>query len=327
MFRIRHGLCAIVILTFSVLVGAQDPKQEGRKFDLKLEKDKKFYQQSVTSVQQVIKVMGQDLTQSQESTFFFKWTPIKQEGDKWELTDEIEGVKMSIDISGNVIKYDSTTADGGATAGNPGLMDFFKKLIGAKFTVTFDQKLSKVDKVDGTQAFLDSFGSAGSSDNVLKKILTPDAVKLMCDPSFGIAPDSPKKPGESWEKKSTMDLGPIGSYAVTYKYTYVGPEKDKDLDKIEVETTLTYIAPKDNPQAPGMMFRIKDGKLSTDGAPAKGTILYNYKLQRIESGEIKIKLKGELTVTIAMTDTKVELQQEQTTKFTTSDSSLMNVKK
>ena len=322
MSRVRLAVSAILVFTIATLVGGQDPKQDGKKFDLKLEKDKKFYQQLTTNVQQVIKVMGQDLTQAQDSTFYFKWTPVKQEGDKWELSDEVEGVKMFIDISGNKINYDSTLADGGSTAGNPGLMDFFKKLVGAKFLVTLD-KSYKVEKVDGVKDFLTSLGAGSSQmDAILKSIMTDEAVKQMCDPTFGMTPDSPKKPGDKWKKESTYNLGPIGTYVVTYNFTYVGQEKDKDLDKIEVETTLVYTAPKADAGPGGLLFKIKDGKLESQPT-RKGVILYNPKLQRIESADIEIKLKGELTVTIGNTDTKVELLQTQTTKLQTSENSLL----
>ncbi len=311
------------IIAISAIVGGQEPKKApeatGTKFTLKLEKDKKFFQTMTTNVTQIIKVMGQDLTQSQDSTFYFKWTPTKQDGDKWELTDEIEGVKMSIDISGNKITYDSAQADGGPTAGNPGLNDFFKKLVDTKFTVTFDQKTNKVEKVDGVKDFLGKLGAGNKQmDEILQKIMTEDAIKQMCDPTFGLLPDSPKKPGDAWERVIPLNLGPIGSYTVTYKFKYVGPEKD--MDKIEVEPTLVYAAPKPEVQGGGLLFRIKEGKLSSE-SPEKGEILYNPKLQRIESATVKIKMKGELTVTIGSADTKVELLQTQTTKYTTSDTS------
>ena len=88
-------------------------------FQLKLEKEKSFYQEMSTTVTQIIKVQGQDLTQKQESTFQFKWTPTKQEGDKWTVKQKVEGLKMSIDISGNPITYDSTKQDGGVDRGQP----------------------------------------------------------------------------------------------------------------------------------------------------------------------------------------------------------------
>jgi hypothetical protein len=345
--RLRLIGSAIFIFTLVALATGQDPKkdppktdpktepkkdppkvdkvetkQDGKKFELKFEKDKKFYQSSQTTVQQLIKVMGQDLTQSQDSTFYYRWTPIKQEGDKWELTDEVEGIKMSIDISGNKINYDSTLPDGGPTAGNPGLMDFFKKLVNSKFTVTLDKNY-KVEKVDGVQDFIKNLSSGNQStrmDEVLKGIMTDDAVKQMCDPTFNLIPDGPKKAGDKWSKPTTLNLGPIGSYTVTYNFTYVGV--DKDMDKIEVEPTLVYSAPKADPTSSGLLFRIKEGKL-TSVDPVKGVILYNPKLQRIESADITIKLKGELTVNIGMTDTKVELLQTQVTKIATSDTSFL----
>jgi hypothetical protein len=318
-------MCATLFFAFASILGGQDPKQDAKKFDLKLEKDKKFYQQLNTSVQQVIKVMGQDLTQVQDSTFYFKWTPVKLDMEKWDLTDEVEGVKMKIDISGNKIEYDSTQADGGATAGNPNLMDFFRKLIGAKFTVTLD-KTFKVEKVEGVKDFIQNLGAGNSQmDTLLKGILTDDAVKQMCDPTFGVVPDGPKKPGDKWSKQTTLNLGPIGSYTVTYNFTYVGPEKD--MDKIEVDTTLVYTAPKNDPGASGLLFRIKEGKLESQPASRKGVILYNPKAGRVESVDIEIKFKGDLTVVIGMTDTKVELLQTQVTKMTTSDNSFLPAKK
>ncbi len=343
MIRLRLAVCAIFIFTIVALAGGQDPKkdppkedpkkevkqepkqeakQDGKRFDLKFEKDKKFYQSSQTTVVQVIKVMGQDLTQSQESTFFYKWTPIKQEGDKWELSDEVEGVKMTIDISGNKISYDSTQPDGSPTAGNPGLMDFFKKLVNAKFTVILDKNY-KVEKVDGVLDFIKNLSSGTSQtrmDDVLKSIMTDDAVKQMCDPTFGLIPDGPKKIGDKWTKQTNLNLGPIGSYTVTYNFTYVGV--DKDMDKIEVEPSLVYTAPKVDPTSSGLLFRIKNGQLTSESSK-KGIILYNPKLQRIESAEIEIKLKGTLEVTIGNNDTKVELLQTQMTKIATSDTSLI----
>jgi hypothetical protein len=343
-FRLPLIGSAFILFAIAALAGGQDPKkdppkqdpkaevkqeakqevkQDGKRFELKFEKDKKFYQSSQTNVTQVIKVMGQDLTQQQDSTFYYKWTPIKQDGDKWEITQEIEGIKMSIDISGNKISYDSTQADGGPIAGNPNLMEFFKKIVGSKFTVTLDKNY-KVEKVDGIQEFIKNLSSGNAQtrmDEVMKGIMTDDAVKQMCDPTSGLIPDGPKKPGDKWSKPATLNLGPIGSYTVTNSFTYKGIEKDMDV--FEVEPALVYAAPKaDN--ASGLLFRIKEGKLSTTPeTPSKGTIIYNPKLQRIESADTTVKLKGELTVTIGNADTKVELLQTQTTKILTSDTSLM----
>lgn len=331
---LRFAFCSAAIAAVATLIGGLEPKVAGQepkkgpetKFTFKLEKDKKFYQSMTTNVDQVIKVMGQDLSQTQDSTFYFKWTPTKQEGDKWELTDEIEGVKMSIDISGNKISYDSAVADGGPTAGNPGLMDFFKKLIDTKFTVTLNAKSYKVEKVEGVKDFLNKLAAGNKQmDELLSRIMSEDATKQMCNPTFDLLPDNPetpRKPGDKWQKViPSISLGPIGSYTVTYNITYVG--QDKDMEKLEVEPSFVYTAPSATAQpANGLLFRIKEGKMTSEPGQ-KGVVLYNPKSQRIDSAEINIVMKGELTVTIGNTDTKVELRQTQKTKFVTSDASLL----
>ncbi|MBA4066500.1 MAG: hypothetical protein C0501_22895 [Isosphaera sp.] len=298
------------------------PKVDGKRFEPKFEKDKKFYQKSTTRLEQIVQVQGQNLSQRQESTFLFEWTPLRQEGDKWVVRQRVEGLRMTIDISGNQISYDSTKGDS-PTAGNPGLTEFFRKLNGAEFTATLDKNY-KVEKVDGRKQFVDGLGAGNPQmDALLNKILTEDALKDMCDPTLKLVPQdgSGKKVGDTWERKSTLSLGPIGSYEVTYKFKYAGVEKD--LDKIEVETTLTYTAPKkDDPAAGGLLFRISEGKLTTDG-PGKGVILYNPKTGLVESAKVSIKLKGELTVQIGGTDTKVGLEQDQTTEVESKDTSFL----
>jgi hypothetical protein len=350
--RIRLGVSALFIAALATVAGGQDPKKDppkdppkeapkeapkaqptppadpnAKRFEPKFEKDKSFFQEMNTSVTQVIKVQGQDLTQKQDSTFFFKWTPKKLENEKWYVEQEVEGLRMTIDITGNVITYDSTKPDASVTAGNPNLTEFFKKLVGAKFTVVIDAKTFRVVEVQGRDQFIASLGAGSQQmDTLLKNIMTDDAVKQMADPTFGIVPDAPKKPGESWTRDTTINLGPIGSYTVKYTFKYVGPgEGDKkDKDKIEVETTLVYNAPKTAPD--GLLFRIKEGKLNSEG-PAKGVIYFDSKAGRIDSAEIAIKLKGDLVVTIGGTDTKVELNQEQKTTIKTSDTSYVAPKK
>ena len=311
MSRIR--LCVATVL--AVALGATAAGQDKAKFELKLEKDKAFFQMMKTEVTQVIKVQGQDLTQKQDSTFYFKWTPEKQEGDKWTLKQKIEGLKMQIDISGNPITYDSTKTDQTGSSGNPGLMDFFKNLQGSEFGVTLNTKDWKVEKVDGKDEFIKKLGAGNAQmDSLLKKIMTDDALKQMADPTFNFIPDAPKAAKDTWEKKTTLGLGPIGSYEITYKFTYTGKDATKKhLDRVEVATTLTYKPPTESTD--GLLFKIKDGKMESKPLDPgqQSVILFNAATGRIEEATIFLKLRGELTVTIGGTDTKVELDQTQKT--------------
>jgi hypothetical protein len=331
--RIRFAVAAVLGVSLVAAAGGQD-----RAFTLKFKDDKgalvPFYQEMKTEVTQHIKVQGQDLPQRQSSTFWYQWTPIKEEKAKegkedvvkWTLKQKIEGLQMEIDISGNPIKYDSRTTDTTGSAGNPGLVEFFKNLKDSEFTVTLGKNY-KVEKVEGKEDFIKKLGAGSAQmDALLKKVMTDDAIKEMTDPTYKLFPDSPKKPGDKWEKKTNLNLGPIGAYELTYKFTYVGPEKEgpkKDLDKITVETAINYTAPKDLTE--GLLFRIKEGStLTSEKEGNTGTVYYDPKNQRIDEAVINIKLKGNLIVVIGGTDTKVELTQEQKTTIKTSDHSLMN---
>ena len=273
MLRTRFAVAALLGVALAAVAGGQD-----RAFTLALkDKDNKFvpfYQEMSTEVTQHIKVQGQDLPQQQKSTFWYAWTPVKDEKvkegaedvTKWTLKQKIEGLKMDIDISGNPIKYDSRTPDAAGSSGNPGLVEFFKSLKDSEFTVTLG-KGYKVEKVDGKEEFIKKLGAGSAQmDALLKKVMTDDALKEMTDPTYKLLPDGAKKKGDKWEKKSNLNLGPIGAYELTYKFTYAEPDKEgdkKDFDKIEVETAINYTAPKDTTE--GLLFRIKEGsKLTSD---------------------------------------------------------------
>jgi hypothetical protein len=314
---------AFVVLA---LVAGLAAGQEKQKFEIKFEKDKAFYQEMVTDVQQAIKVQGgSDLTQKHKQTFFFKWTPTALTGDKWTVKQAVEGVKMSIDIAGTPIEYDSTNPNATGAANNPNLSDFLGKLVGTEFTVTLG-KGTVVEKVDGKDEFLKKLNAVNPQmEAVLKKMLSDESLKQMTDPSYGLTPPAEKAVGESWEKKATIGLGPVGTYDVTYKFTYRGKDAvKKELDRVEVVSTVIYKAPTE--QGDGLLFRIKGGDLKTEDAKPDAKpnfLLFNAKTGRIEESSIGIKLKGTLNVTIGGADTAVELFQEQTTTVRTGDASFL----
>ena len=83
--RLRLAAAGLLAAALATTVAAQ----EKATFAFKLEKDKVFYQEMTTQVVQAIKVQGQDLKQTQEQTFFFKWTPLKQDGDNWTIKQQV----------------------------------------------------------------------------------------------------------------------------------------------------------------------------------------------------------------------------------------------
>jgi RNA polymerase sigma factor (sigma-70 family) len=158
---------------------AKKKKEEGQPIELTRNFDKgKFFSQTMTTeAKQTMKVMGSEVVQNQEQTFYFSWTPEKQDGDNWTVKQKIEGVKVTIDIGGNKVEYDSTKAQSGT---NP-LADFFKALVGAEFTLTIDKNM-KVTKIEGREKFLEGLGKANPQMKpLLEQILSEEALKEMAD--------------------------------------------------------------------------------------------------------------------------------------------------
>ena len=283
-----------------------------------------FFQKMTTTTEQSIKVMGLDVTQKQEQTFYFKWTPapVDKDADRWNIKQEIEGITMKIDIAGNPVSYDSTQ-ESPPSGANTALAEFFKTLKGSSFNLTYNSKTQKIEKVEGRDEFLKKLATANPTlEPLLRKILSPDALKQMADPTFGMLPPTNKKVGETWESDSTLNLGPLGTYVNKYVYTLKGPDPvNKDLEAISVATTLTYTQPTDSD--PSLPFKIKSANLKTKEKQEPGKILFNRVKGRLESSDFKLLVSGTLTIEIGGNSTAVDLTQTQESKVTTSDKSLL----
>jgi hypothetical protein len=338
----RSLLAAVVVFVgLTAVLARDDTKKDDKKGDTekpkatlvwKLEdKDGKpiptFYQKMETTTNQTMKVSNQEVTQKQKQTFYFSYTPEKKEGDTWTIKQKIEGVVMNIEIGGTTINYDSTK---GADQPNNPLGDFFKALVGSEFTLTVKAEKGKeavVTKVDGRDAFLQKLGNANPQmQPLLNQILSNEALIEMAKPTFAALPGKEVAKGETWNRESKLDMGPIGKYENAYEYTYDGKDsKDAKLDIIKVKTTLKYKEPTADGAAGGLPFKIK--KATLDSEPATGTIKYDSEKQRIASSDMSLKLKGTLEIEIGGQTTKVDLDQTQTTTVENLDKNPLPEKK
>ena len=132
-----------------------------------------------------MKVMGQDISQKQSQTFYLKWTAEDKTKDgNYVVTQEIIGLKMSINIGGTPIAYDSTEEKQSA---NP-MSDFFKTLVGMKLKLTVSPKMEVVS-IEGQDEFVKKLSATNPQmESLLKTILSPDALKQMAEPTWGCCP-------------------------------------------------------------------------------------------------------------------------------------------
>jgi hypothetical protein len=303
-------LVAVPVLAFLVAgARAQAPVELKWKF----EKGKTFYQEMTTDTTQKMVVMGQTINQVQKVTFYLSWTPVEQDPNSksWTVKQKIDGLKMEIEIGGNKIPFDSTKEAGGT---NP-LSDFFKALVGSEFTLTIDKDM-KITKIEGRDEFLKKLVKENQAmEPLLRVILSDEALKQMSDPAFAAIPDKPVKKGDTWERTSMLNMGPIGSFDTKYKYTYDGQD-EKKLHRIKVDTTLKYVPP--GPNAGGALpFKILKADLASKDS--KGEILFDSEKGRVASSNITMKLGGTLTIEIGGMSSDVTLDQTQETKVKTSD--------
>jgi len=293
---------------------SQPAKDAGGGTTLKWEfqKDKPIYQEMTTVTKQTMKVMGMDVSQDQSQTFIFSWTPKEQDKDKnWVVNQKIEAIRMEIKIADNKISFDSTKDTQAAT--NP-LSDFFKALVGSEFKVILSPDF-KIKNIEGRDEFINKLiKSNPQMEGLLKQILSDEALKQMAENAFAALPNGPVTKGQSWERKSTVVMGPIGTYETSYKFTYDG--KEGKLDKIKVDTTLKYVPPGANSSS-SLPFKIKGAELVAKNAT--GTILYDPEKHWIDSSDSKLTLEGKLTVDINGQTNDVQLNQDQTTKVKTTD--------
>jgi hypothetical protein len=332
---LRRSLFAAVVLFAGLAVALADDKKDDKKPDekkddkkatlaWKLEEKKPFYQKMTTTTDQTMKVQGQDVKQKQTQTFYFVFTPEKKDGETWTIKQKIEGVQMDIDIGGTKISYDSQKSE---TTTNP-LNEFFKALVGSEFTLTVapkdkDSKELTVTKIEGREDFLKKLSTANPQmAPLLNQILTDKALMEMAQPTFASLPGTEVAAGKTWERGSTLEMGPLGKYENTYKYSYTGKDpKDDKLESIKVETTLKYKEPAGEAGGGGLPFKIK--KATLDPKPSNGTIKYDPAKGRIDSSEMTLELSGNLDIEIGGQSTKVDLEQKQTVKVENTDKSQM----
>jgi hypothetical protein len=273
------------------------------------DKGNKFYQTLTTKTEQTMKVMGQEVKQVQDQTFYIEWTGQEPKGDDWIVKQKIVGVKMEINIGGNQIAYNSAEPN---APKNP-MTDFFEALTKAELTLTVSKKNMSVQKVEGADSLIEKLsGTNAQLLPLLKSILSENALKQMAEPTWAAFPTEPVKKGSTWERKFTLDLGGIGTYDTKYNMTV--ESVDKAEGKVKIDAKLDYKPPTDKRNLP---FAIKSGQLaSKDGT---GNAVFNREKGRIDSSNIKMNIAGTLDIEIAGTTTQVTLDQTQTSTVTTSD--------
>jgi hypothetical protein len=283
----RYGFAVLMFLTGLLTVTAQTTPVT---LEWKFKQGDKFYLENVTSVKQSIDVAGNKIPMDSVNTTVSSFKVIKADKDGTVLEQKIEASQVK-----------------GGKAGPQ--QQVAEKLVGSVLTITLNKK-GEVTKIAGFDELIKKL----SEDNeevgkLLKVILTEDTMKQGIQEAFAFMPDKPVVKGDSWKRKLSMSMGPIGTFVVDQEYTYDG--KMKDGEQVGVKGTFTYQPPKGD--VGGLPFKVTKGDFKTD--EAKGTLIFDPEKGRLVRNEFKAKLKGNLTIAVGDQEAKMELEQETDTKI------------
>jgi hypothetical protein len=270
-------------------------------------KGKVFFQEQTTKTKQTIRVMGQEVVQDQSQTFLIKWTPKDMAGKDYVVSQQIVGVKMSINIGGNTISYDSTIQN---QPKNP-MTDFFMQLMKPENELTFTISPElKVVKIDGRDKFIKALQDINPQmKGLLDAILSADALTKMAEPTWWAFPKGgTATKGQTWTEKSKLDLGPIGTYDTTFDFTYAGS------GKVDIKTKLKYTAPT---KKEGLPFIIHEAELTSDNGTGEAT--FDFTKGRFSKTKLEMKLTGNLKIEVGNMTTTVQLTQSQDATTVTHD--------
>jgi hypothetical protein len=172
-----------------------------------------------------------------------------------------------------------------------------------------------VKSIEGRDKFIKSLIDMNPQmQNLLKAILSEDALKKMAEPTWWAYPKDGVLPAKdaTWTKDATLALGPIGNYKTTFTFANKGEAAGK-VD-IGIKTKLEYTAPTDKG---GLPFTIQKAELKGDNG--EGKAIFDRQKGRFESSTLTMKLSGKITIEVGNMTTDVELNQDQEATSTTRD--------
>ncbi|MEJ7592226.1 MAG: DUF6263 family protein [Planctomycetaceae bacterium] len=136
-----------------------------------------------------------------------------------------------------IVEYDSAGDKIPETPLGKSMAEVFRRIIGEEFGVHM-KSTGKIDQVTVPQSLIEALKKSGSAGNALdeatlKQMMTQSAITL---------PETPLKPGDSWDSTQQVEL-PFGTMTVKSQLTYEGIDSDSGHSRIAMIPTIS-VAPK-----------------------------------------------------------------------------------
>lgn len=295
-----RGLKRFLAISVVVCVAATTASAQV-KLEFKFPENQKYRVEETVLVDQVMTINGMEVPTKSEQTITSRMAMGAKRADgSVPVTQTVDTIKMQLDLPGG-ISMSIDSEDKGAPPADElpqlkPLRDTVKAIAGSSFVVVMG-KDGKVAAIEGTEdAVKHAEGLDPQVAEALKKRFDIGQLKQASEEQFGVFPETLVRPGETWVKKQTMNIGSGQTLTFERKYEYLGTE-DRDgrkLDKVAVKATSVNYA---------MDASGGDGQVSIPKSDLKvdssdGTIFFDRELGRIVESKINTRIVGDMTIVI-----------------------------
>lgn len=241
--------------------------------------------QYIMDSKQIIKQspMGTEMTVNQDMTMQSTYEVNGDDNGNKKLTVFYDRVMMKTAAAGMNLEYDSQDS----TKQDP-MLKSLGGMINKPFSMTVTPS-GEITKVEGLSEILNgmvdpSDPNAATIRQQLEGAFNDSAVRNMMQQSIYIYPDKPVKPGDTWTRKFSMNMGP---FSMNMDNNFKLVSADGTTAHVELDSKITGNAV-NNPQAQGM-------KIEMNGTQ-KGTMDLEIATGMITDSKMKQDIKGKINV-------------------------------
>jgi Family of unknown function (DUF6263) len=265
------------------------------KLEQKYIEGQKLKYKTTSKMHQTLTLMGMEIETTDERSLVTLHTTGKRRGDSTlPVERKVESLRAEMALPGGInVKYDTTDPNAKIDDPNFAFLGNILKMAGeVVYTVVLDDH-NKVKAIEGTEKLQEKVEKLGPpASDLLSKQFDSEKLKKSFEQESQILPDVLARPGESWERTRTVEIGGGQTLSFRKKYEYKGTEKKgaKELDKIsskvlEVKFTIE----------PDSKLPLKAIKSDLKPDSSEETILFDREEGHVVSSTDKIRIKGDLT--------------------------------
>lgn len=265
------------------------------KLEHKYPEGQKLTYKSISKTSQTLTLMGMEIESNEERTVVSSVATGKRRSDSTlPLERKVESLRADLSLPGG-IKVVFDTADPNAKIDAPSLSflaDIFKLAGQITYTIVLDEH-NKVKAIEGTEKLQEKAEKLDpQARDLVSKSFDSDKLKRAFEQEAQILPDVLARPGETWERDQTIEIGGGQTLSFRKKFEYKGTEKkgDKELDKI----SSRVLEVKYNTD-PDSNLPLKPIKSELKPEDSGGVILFDREGGHVYSSRDKIRVKGDIT--------------------------------